>query len=282
MISVRFQNDEYTIPACWDELTTAQIETLARIVGKGLTVNELLFRFALHCMGMRMAFRYKVRVNDEDCYYIRHGIKRIYLVSPTQMAVLADSLSWLICENSIKPTSCKNPYHEFYPKRFARLFGPADGLTNISLNEWIQVEIERQAWGVSGSDHHLNRLLAILWRPTCLRHPDGDKRAPLRQDDIDTRAKRIAGLPWHKKQTMLWFYQASLEFIATKFPEIFSGGTAGESSVFDGFMQMVNDLAKNDLTKIDKVREAPLYEALYNIQSIVKQNEKTTKPENGV
>jgi hypothetical protein len=47
-------------------------------------------------------------------------------------------------------------------------------------------------------------------------------------------------------------------------------------------MQMVNDLAKNDLTKIDKVREAPLYEALYNIQSIVKQNEKTTKPENGV
>jgi len=277
MNRVSFQNDVYTLPSCWDELTTQQIETLARLVQQGLTVNDLLFRFTLSCMGMSMAYRYRVRVNGNDYFYVRHGIKRVYLISPEQMAVVTETMNWLVSENSIKPTSCKNPYHEFYYKPFRRLFGPADGITSISLNEWIQVEIERSQWNVSNDEHHLNRLLAILWRPTCLQHPDGDKRAPLRQDDISPRAKLLAKVPFYKKQVMLWFYQASIEFIAAKFPDIFTGGTPGNGSVFDGFMDLVNDLAQNDLAKIDKVREAPLYEALYNIQSIMKRNEKQQK-----
>jgi hypothetical protein len=277
MIEVRFQNDKYSLPSCWDDLTTQQFESLAKLVKTQIMLNELLFRFALSCMGMRMAFRYKVKVNGDDCYYIRHGITRIYLVSPVQMGVLADSMSWVVTDNSIKPTVFKNPYPEFSIKRFKRLFGPAEGLTNITLNEWMQIEVERDAWEKTQNNEFLNRMLAVMWRPTTVNHPDGDKRAPLRQDTLDDRAKRMAKVPDHKKQVMIWFYTGCISFISAKFSEIFSSNESGELSTFDGFMQMVNDLAKNDLTKIDKVRESPLYEALYNIQSIMKQNEANTK-----
>jgi hypothetical protein len=277
MIEVKFQNDIYSLPSCWDDLTTPQLETLAKLVSTQVSLNELLFRFALCCMGMRMALRYKVVVNGEDCYYVRHGITRVYLVSPQQMAVLADSMLWLVHENSIKPNTCRNPYPEFALKRFRRLFGPADGLTNITLNEWMQIELERDVWENTQNDKFLNRMLAVMWRPTAVKHPDGDKRSPLRQDTLEIRAKQFARVPEHKKQVMVWFYGGCVAFIAQKFDEVFSGSAGGDTSAFDGFMQLVNDLAKNDLTKIDKVRESPLYEALYNIQCIMKQNEVNTK-----
>jgi len=274
MINVTFQNDVYQLPEKWDEITGPQLETLAQLIQKGLTENELLFRFALFCMGMRMAWRYSLRVNNLDCYYVRHGITRIYLVSPFQMAVLAQSISWMVDDNRINPKITKNHYHEFYPCRYRRLFGPADAISNLLTSEWILAEMERIAWNNSKNEHHLNRLLAILWRPTASNHPDGDRRAPFQEATFEKRIDQIAKIKPFQKQVMLWYYEACIAFLAEKFKDVFSEGEASGKDPVDGFMQLVTDLAKDDLSKIDKIHSSPLFQTLYTLQSIIEKHNK--------
>lgn len=273
MITVTFQNDTYTLPSHWDELTTQQFETLAQLTINGETANNLLFKFALHCMGMRLAWRYKVRVNDLDCYYIRHGIKRVYLVSPFQMAVLTSSMQWLIDSNTITPTTIKNPYYAL-----EKFYGPADGLSNILTKEWILAEVYRSEWLSSKSDNDLNRFLAILWRPTAKHHPDGDMRAPFRAEAIDARARQMAKLKPYQKQVMLWFYNGCLDFLSVKFPDVFTQGDNGTGkSPIDGFSQMLNDLAKDVSSEIDNLNDSPLYKTLYLLQGIIEKANKKAK-----
>ena len=274
MNTVKFQNDTYSLPECWDEITTSQIETLAELVQKGITENELLFRFALYCMGMRLAWRYSVTVDGVECFYIRHGITRIYLVSPVQMAVVTNSMKWMVEDNQIRPSITKNPYHELYFSRYRRLIGPANLLTNILTSEWILAETEKAEWINKKNDYHLNRLLAVLWRPTAKNLPDGDNRAPFRQETFEQRAIQMARVKPCKKQVMLWFYQSCIDYLAEKFKDVFSEGEPSDKPLFDNFMQLVTDLAKDDLTKIPKVYKAPLYEMLYTLQSIVEKAEK--------
>jgi hypothetical protein len=275
MIEVKFQNDTYSLPESWDEVTTPQLETLAQLIQKGVTENELLFRFALYCMGMRMAWRYSVKVNDSECFYIRHGITRVYLVSANQMAVLTSYIQWIVDDNQVKPVITKNPYHELFTSRYRRLIGPADMLANISTSEWILAEIEKAEWANTKNEHHLNRLLAILWRPTAKSHPDGDKRSPFRQETFEQRTAQMAKVKHQKKQVMLWFYQSCLAALANKFPDVFREGEAGDKSPVDSFMQLVTDLAKDDLSKVDKVYISPLYQTLYTLQSIIEKSEKS-------
>lgn len=274
MINVRFQNHNYSLPEKWEELSTQQVETLAKLAQTDMPQVELLFRFALYCMDMRMAWRYSVKVSGLPCYYVRHGITRVYLVSPGQMAVLASSMQWLIEDNAIKPNSIKNPYHEVHIGR-KKFFGPADGLSNLLTKEWILAEVERSQYQATQNEYHLNRFLAILWRPKASNHPDGDKRAPFRQDALDELSQQMGKFKPHQKQVMLWFYNECLEYLSNKFEPVFSNSEEGDGdgSVIDNFMQMVTNLAKDDLSKTDKVYNAPLYQTLYTLQSILKKAE---------
>ena len=279
---VEFQNDTYNFPSSWDELTQDQLEVLAKLQIQGCSRSELLTKLALFIVGMRLAYKHQVIINGNYYYYVRHGITKIYLISPEQLSFLADSLSFLIDGSEIFPKLIRNPFKELHVKLFYRIFGPDDGLINITVDEFIQAEIERNIYEQTKNTLHFNRFLAILWRPTCIKHPDGDQRAPLKSDDIFKRAKKISSIAAHKKQVMLWFYLGCLNFLMTKFKDVFSseeGELPSSSFLVDYFMKILTTLSKNDLSKVDNIRGKSLYDALYILQNIMEQNE-NNKPRN--
>ncbi len=270
MTAVKFKNDTYILPGSWDEIATKDLLTLSRLVISTKEKYPILFKLALSIMNMRMAMSYSVHLKGEPHYFIRRGIKKLYLVSASQMAVVTRCLEFIFDENSIMPRLKKNPFPILKISLLSRLYGPADGLTNMSLSEFMSAEIERDAFLRTQSDNNLNRFLAILWRPKIFRHADGDPRAPLNQDSIEYRAQRISKLKPHIKQVMIWFYLGVLYFLENKFDKVFSSnGESVQISAFDSFMNLVNQLARNDLSKFDKIRQSPLYDALYTFQNLL-------------
>ena len=273
MNKIKFSKDSYFLPSSWHEMSTKSLVTLSKLVINYKDSTGILFKLALKIMGMRMAYRKSIEIDGKRHFYIRQG-RNIYLVTSAQMAPLIETLSFIFQDNDIKPVFVKNPFPELKTGIFKKLLGPADGLTNITFGEFIQAEIQRSAWNDTKNEAHLNNFLAILWRPPAHNHADGDKRVPLLQDTVDKTSKAIARQPPHIKQVMTWFYYGCLDFLYNKFDYVFSPGEPGKISTFDSFMNLVGSLAKNDLSKFDTVRNSPLYDALYNLQSIMENQEK--------
>jgi len=272
---VKFNTDTYMLPSCWDEMSTKDLLTLSRIIITSKDRYGILLKLALSIMGMRVALRYSIPINNTPHYFIRQGFRKIYLVSSSQMAVVAHHLDFLFEDNTISPNLKINPFPELRLSHIRRLAGPADGLTNITLAEFITAEIEREAWENRKSSDHMHRFLAVLWRPFSMCHPEGDPRAPLNQDTIHNRSKQISRLKPETKQLMVWFYMGCLSFLQKKFDKVFhAADQENNTSSFDAFMNLVNLLAREDLSKFEKVRESPLYDALYNLQRIMEDFEK--------
>jgi hypothetical protein len=278
MKTITFGKHGYTLPSTWDELTTQQLETLSKITQQPVTMPELSVKCTFAFMGMKV-----VKMLDYGCFKVTKGLWRRYLVSSFQVNYLIDCLKFLFKDNEIISERVVNPYPELRLGWFGgkRFFGPDSGLANITLSEWMQAEIERTLYEETQNPMHLFTFLAILWRPTGLNHPDGDMRAPLSQDTLTERAQYFSrNLHPYKIRVMQWYYYGCFNFITNKFDEVFSAGNSTEDTLFDSFMAMVNGLAKNDLSKIDKIRSSLLYEALYNLQILMKTqpNNKSNEP----
>jgi len=273
MNTIKFQNDTYILPGDWNEITTPQLELLSKIISGNVYPVNLKVKLALSLMGMRLHYRKPVYINDQECFYIRHGWRNVYLVNSLQVNDIASCLDFILDDNKIQSKLTKNPYTaiEF---RFKRFFGPGDCLSNLKFGEFIAAEVERDLYQRTNNISHFNRMLAILWRPTCWKPSDSDLRAPLRMDGVEKRARQIAKLPMNKRMAMQWFYDGCLDFLYEKFSNIFTQGGSSESSAFESFMKMVNMLSDNKLFNVDATREAYLYDALYTLQNIIETYEK--------
>lgn len=286
MTIVKFNKDKYLLPSSWDEMSTKDLMTLSSLFLISKDRYGILLKLALSILGMRVALRYSLCAPDRlyflrdshnysaPHYFIRKGFRKLYLVNAQQMAALTNTLSYIFTENTINPLLKINPFPELRLCFYRRLIGPADGLTNITLAEFITAEIEREAWENRKSLYHMHRFLAVLWRPFSTNHHEGDPRAPLNQDTIQSRSKQISRLKPEIKQLMVWFYMGCLSFLQQKFDKVFSTDEHSNTSSFDGFMNLVNLLAKEDLSKFENVRESPLYDALFNLQRKMEDFEK--------
>ena len=273
MSIIRFQQDSYTIPDTWNELTTTQLELIAKIVLSTVYPLQLLVKLALSFLGMRLSNRKPVYVNDEQYHYIRHSWRKVYLVNSVQVHEITKCVEFILKDGQVASELTKNPYPEIH-FRFSRLIGPADSFANLTFGEFIQAEIERNQFIKTDKPQHFHRQLAILWRPTFYQHPDSDPRTPLRMDEVDQRARKVARLQPYQKRVIQWYIDGCLQSLYKQFPGVFSTGEgSGTGTVFESFMKMVNLLARNKLVDVEKIREAYLYDALFTLQGIIEENE---------
>lgn len=284
MRNVAIGTCSFSIPASWDELSTQELESIALISLSSSTRVALKLRVMLRILKLKVLRLHRNELGERSGFYlVRRGLN-IFSLSPSQLNFIASCLDFLFVENHIVSKRIINPYPviNFGAVLKKRFFGPDSGLCNLSLGEWILAEVERTAYEETKDDKHLFRFLAILWRPTCRNHPDGDPRSPLRQDTLSKRALFLKRkLPAHRVRVMLWWYYGCLSYIQSRFASVLApdGGSnaSSASNVFDNFLRLVNGLANNDLAKNDAIRQSPLYDALYNLQIIIELQNKTKK-----
>ncbi len=112
---------------------------------------------------------------------------------------------------------------------FARLLGP-DHFKRLEVWEFALAERAFEAWLTSNKVEHLNRLMAILYRPakknlkSLIGTPEynGDPREPFNDQLIDPRIIKIRQeVPLHMRYLVLWWFEGCMKQLPQMFPVLY-------------------------------------------------------------
>jgi len=240
---------EYLLPGEWDELAPDQLLFLIDLVNRNISAEEIKLKMFLFCIKGRIR-----RINIDLSYHVIINKKKHFDLSTEELHALSEIFDYLFIYDPdlrINPQLVNNPF-PVIRVGWVKLYGPADGLTDFSYQQFMELQV---AHSEAGND--MNSFLSSLYR---------------RKNGKQSRWFCL--VPKKKKIAILWFYLGCMNFFAEKFPLVFSGNSAND--VIDGQMRIVDALAKNDVTKKEPVRKSDLYEALYTMQIAAEENEKLT------
>ena len=186
------------------------------------------------------------------------------MLSAEQITQIADIFNYLFIRQkdviNINPLLTRNPLPVIEVSG-KKLYGSADGLTDITYGQYAMLtayfhEMERQPEAI-------NDFIAMIY------HRDGEDKG---------QANDIKKIPTLYKMLIMWYYIGCLDFIANKFPRVFSGG--GEKSnltPFENQMRIIDMLADNDVTRKEAVQNSKLYDCLYTMDIAIENAEKMEK-----
>lgn len=278
----------FNVPASWRDLDPDQLIKVAELADKGLTNHEFRIALLRILTGITVIQKKEIVIDQVTYYYFRHGITSEFLISEIDIAFITSIFDFMFRKDT--PDTEADKYTLQYKEvrnlvpelktPIGLLHGPADGLSNILLSEYIHAETAWSNFRKTGKYHFAVRLFAILYRPEALgidrNSPDykGDMREPFNDFLLPARTAALMGVSKGSIAIVVMWYEACRDFINKKWPEVFEGGSdvSEKTDAFTGFMKMVNSLASNDVTKSNEVRQSYLYDVLFTLQSIILQD----------
>lgn len=253
MRAIVIGGDSYEVPGEWNEFGADQLVFLCLITGKECTIEEIKLKVFLFCMEARIA---NYRAAGGERYKIRVG-KKTYYLNTEQVMALAGVYDFLFTEGRdgkavLEVKLTRNPFPEIGGGKI-QLYGPDDGLTNISYGQFIMLQTYQQRlaedWGC------IDSFLAVIYKP---REFSADAEGDYKL--LEVVSKEV-------KTVLYWYYVGCVDFIVGKFPKVFSGdGDNGYRDVFDNQMRIVDAMADGDVTKKEMVKRCLLYDALYTLE----------------
>ena len=288
MRTLTIDNVKFSLPQRWSDLTPDQFLQVARFSTRELSLAEFRVLMLLTITGLRVAKKKQVVIDDEEYFYLQHGLTREFLVSAGQLLAICKSFDFMFRKEGLPDeepvyrleySGVRNLLPDI-PSSYGTLIGPADGISNIRLSEYIKAETAYAEWCKNKRIHNALQLVAALWRPSKTGYdPDtdatGDAREAYNGFLVDDRACKLASLPREYINGALLFYESCRRFISDKWPEVYEGESSNEKvDAFTGFMRLVSSLADNDVTKVEAVRESYLYDTMFSLQAMARQYKK--------
>ncbi|MDU1893061.1 MAG: hypothetical protein E6767_20485 [Dysgonomonas sp.] len=244
----------YLLPGEWDELTADQLLFLIELVNKNISAEEIKLKLLLFCLKGRIR-----KDNIDMSFRLKIG-RKYFDLSAEELHAVSEIFEYLFTRDEnirINPLLVKNPFPAIRIG-WIKLYGPADGLTDFSYQQFMELQIAQSE--TDESPEKFNLFISSMYK-----RRNGKQSKWFR---FVSRKKKIA---------ILWFYLGCINFFQERFPLVFSGESAAD--IVDGQMRIVDALAKNDVTKKALVRNSDLYEALYTMQIAAEESEKLRKPE---
>lgn len=268
MHTIQINDDTYQVPSCWDELTPKQLEYLARISQGKQPVGQLKILMLLYCLKAHMKLSpelegvkpAKVVGKQRETHAVRIGSKT-YRLTAEEVLSMAELFGWLLRVVKGEPlnTYCLSPGLGVnpYPRlriRLHRFTGPDECLFDISFEQYMYLQTYLDA--AAGNPQKLEYALACLWHT--------GRTFDIARLEHDARLLRH--LSAQRKMVMYWFVLGSMEYLASQYPRVFSGGSGKIiGNVFDGQLRLLDSLAQHDMTKKDSVRKGLFLDALYSM-----------------
>lgn len=258
MRTLTLDEDDYSIPGEWNELTPDQLIYLIRMIKNRVTPEEVKLKILLYCMSATI--RKFEHTSTGYNYIIQVGRKKYPLTSP-QVHAICEIFNYLFIEENgavrINPLLTKNPFPQAKCGCIT-VYGPQDGLIDLTYQQFADLAVWQTQ--LDKSDKALDKFISIIYK----------------RQKSEASPNLIAKMSPTVKEAIVWFYMGCLQFIQTRFPKPFEGGE-GSSNVFDGMQRIIDALAHNDVTKKEQVKKSLLYDALYTMQCAAEQVEKIQK-----
>lgn len=295
MKTLSINAEKFYLPGSWNELTHDQLLRIAELSQDERTEQDFKLKALLSITGLRMMEKNSVIIDDIEHFYIRTPGKNVYLLSVVQLYEVCEYLNFLfqyqvrpdgsaIWELSSKLTKNRIGTVNVNDKIW---HGPADGLSNIKVSEFIRAEVSLSKFYETKDIRYLRLLFSTLWRPAAKQPISIDIREEYDDGLVEKRSMLTAKIPLKILFAVMIFYLGCRRMLSVKFKYASDGkDSSNDKDVFMSFMRMVNGLAENDVTKHEAVRQTYLIEMMVTIDEIARQNEelkeKTKKLRHGI
>lgn len=264
MKTIEIDNNAYSVPADWNEMTNEQLLFLAHLFNQERTAQEVKLQLLLFSLKARIiryeraqGYGYKVSVQGKTFYLL-----------PEVFAGLSEAFDFLFKESEdgkamLDVRLTKNPFPKIEQKNNS-LYGPDDGLANLSYGQFVMLRTWQQRMTVDPKES-IDQFLAVMYKTGSFN------------TDEDGDPAYFKGLSLEIKLILFWFYLGSVAFIQERFPRVFPGGSESEVDVFDSQMRLIDEMAGGDVTKKVQVKRSLLYDAIYTLDMALERDSKRKK-----
>lgn len=270
MNSLFLDNRAYKVAGSFNELSAAQLITVAQLMHLELPKVEMQLRLLLVLLDIKRSPRLhwiiRRKVTDEGL---------------SDMLMLTDFL--------FEDTSfSRNILPQLRLGVFGKVFGPADGLSNLVFLEFTKTEASYVQFLQTKDEKFLNRLIAVLYRPrkwgfTLLFERlgvfgferTGDVRARYNDHCLEERAKAIGKLSKPLRLAIFMFYHACrmriIESNRNVFPEPDEFETKDANRQPGSWAHVIRTLAGH-LNDFEKTAFQPLSLVLFDLDASIQEN----------
>lgn len=237
------------IPEVWNEMNTRQLIGVAKVIYKKLDI--LAGKLWLLKILAGMSWWKFLRFSEEELGTY------IYLTD------------FLLKKNELTV--------QLLPK-YRNLYGPASGLDNLKIKEFVFTELYYSEYNSSKNESDLDMLIAVLYRPgrknyNCKMNPDGDVREAFNDNLIQHYARRIHRWPMYVRRAIVIWYTGCRNAWISQFDNVFAGGD-GDPSKY-GLWSMMRSVAKNGIFgDLEKVQEQYVTSILMDMDETVAEAKK--------
>lgn len=205
MHTLKIDNIIFTLPSSWNELNRQQLLHLARLNSQDIDLTRLRVLLLILFTGLKLVPGKGTNNLYEFAYRRRRFILSNYDINFASEKLLA--LFKPVDEEKKQYVPDIRLTKNLIPSfriRLTRFYGPADGLSNITLKEYIHAETYYEQMMLTGGENKpLDLLIAVLYRPG--KKSPGDNREPFDDYRINANALKVAQLNPDYKKAILFF-----------------------------------------------------------------------------
>lgn len=256
------------VPSSWNELERKDMMWLMENFEHLLKPSyEFRLRFMLRLLNIQ---KWRLR-----------KLRDLFNVPVAQISYLSNIVDWAMPIENVRLS--KN----LVPTKYVlgtKLLGPADGLANLTLEEFSFADFHFRAFMTTQNVAELNKLCAILWRKKgeVLKVDDvryrNDNRILFNSYAINKNAYRFKFAPLKFKYFILMFFWGNRNIFVDKHPNVFSGGNESQSAGLNlGWINVMFELAGSKFGTLVETSKQDIGTILIYLEnSILTQKKKTT------
>lgn len=287
MRKVTINEFEFEIPGHWNELSDAQLLSIAALADAQESHAVIGLELLLQCAPFKVLDRKRKYRGGQQCFVLKHNtVETENIVIPvTELAYLVQhGFSWLFTDDynweakdfvfRVTSNLTRAP---FVGDARLPFIGPKSGVVNITFDEYIVANTMLDAYRQQPTDENLNMFCATLWRPRRAGTPQellklGDDREEFNDFVIEHNAKLWTNIDKAYKHGIYWFYLGCMQELR-KFKALQGKADKCNEPVYIASAKLVDAISNGDVTKNAQVRKTYLYEVLIHLDRVVEQNE---------
>lgn len=289
MRKVTINEFEFEIPGHWNELTDAQLLSIAALADAHESHAVIGLELLLQCAPFKVMDRKRKYQGGQQCFVLKHQtVETENIVIPiTDLAHLVqhgfnwlftDEFNWEAKDFTFRVTSTLTRA-PFAGDKNLPFIGPKSGVVNITFDEYIVANTMLDAYRQQPTDENLNMFCATLWRQKRQGTPEellklGDDREEFNDFVIEHNAKLWTNIDKAYKHGIYWFYLGCMQELK-KFKALQGRAEKSNEPVYIASAKLVDAISNGDVTKNAQVRKTYLYEVLIHLDRVVEQNEAT-------
>lgn len=260
------------VPEKLEELSQQQLLKLLGMLVEGRDELNIKLSFAREYWKLPVNSMYRLanRIHRTKNMMDKLVLSQGYLEAASKLFLLCEQFNFLLTDRKIH----KNPLPVIRRgSLLAALYGPSDGMKNITIWEFAMAENQMLQYANKEDDGCIDNLLAILYRPRsvwqCIRSwfvfvPD--LRLPFNDANYTKRLPRVNKISAGEKLAVVMFFNSVRESFKDRFPHIYNEHqkrTSGRNlSWGDVIIEMSGEVPGNE----EKVGKVNLYTFLYRLE----------------